>query len=156
MFNLIHFSDMKNLQFLIANLFLILTHMNCTPASSDNKEEKTFTLYQIGEVVKENDKTFIVVNEKYLDGMMDMEKFSELTVLYWFDQNDIAENRSILQVHPRDNKDNPMRGVFTTHAPVRPNLIAITKCKILSIKDNIIEVDEIDAFNHSPVIDIKS
>lgn len=130
--------------------------MNCAPTSSENNELKTFIVYQIGEVVKENDKTFIVVNEKYIDGMMGMENFSELTVLYWFDQNDTSEKRSILQVHPRGDNNNPMRGVFTTHSPVRPNLIAITRCKILSIKDNIIEIDEIDAFNHSPVIDIKS
>ena len=143
---------MKKLLFLITFLMLIITQMNCNQSSTKN----TFTLYQIGEIIKENDKTFIVLDKKYIDGMMGMEKFSELTVLYWFDQNDTPEKRSILQVHPRGDDENPMRGVFTTHAPVRPNLIAITRCKILSIKGNIIEIDDIDALNHSPVIDIKS
>ena len=126
--------------------------MNCNQLPA----EKTYTIYQIGEVLKENGKTYIVVNEKYLDAMMGMENLSELTILYWFDQNDTPEKRSILQVHPKGKNDNPMRGVFTTHAPVRPNLIAISRCKVISIKDNIIEIDEIDAYNHSPVIDIKS
>jgi tRNA (adenine37-N6)-methyltransferase len=49
-----------------------------------------------------------------------------------------------------------MRGVFATHSPMRPNLIAITKCKILSVKDNIIEIDKIDAFDKTAIIDLKN
>ena len=63
--------------------------------------------------------------------------------------------RSILQVYPRADKNNPLTGVFATHSPVRPNLIAISKCKIISVKENVIEVDDIDAFSDSPVIDLK-
>jgi tRNA (Thr-GGU) A37 N-methylase len=60
-----------------------------------------------------------------------------------------------MQVHPRKNKQNPLRGVFATHSPLRPNLIALSICKILSIKDTTIFIEKIDAFDGSPVIDIK-
>lgn len=81
---------------------------------------------------------------------------SHVTVIYWFDRNDTPEKRVVLQVHPQGNKANPMRGVFATHSPVRPNLIAISRCKILTVRDNVIEIDSIDAFPDTPVLDLKN
>jgi formylmethanofuran dehydrogenase subunit E len=40
-------------------------------------------------------------------------------------------------------------------SPMRPNLIALSLCKILSIKNNIITINKIDAFDGSPILDIK-
>ncbi|MFC1813236.1 TrmO family methyltransferase [Thermodesulfobacteriota bacterium] len=74
---------------------------------------------------------------------------------YWFHENDTPEKRRILQIHPRKDKNNPLTGVFGTHSPMRPNLIAISFCRKLSIQDNIIFIDQIDAFDGSPLIDIK-
>jgi tRNA (Thr-GGU) A37 N-methylase len=48
-----------------------------------------------------------------------------------------------------------LTGVFATHSPVRPNLVAITQCDIISVKGNVIEIKEIDAFDGSPVLDLK-
>jgi tRNA (Thr-GGU) A37 N-methylase len=76
-------------------------------------------------------------------------------VLDWFDRNDTPEQRSILKVHPRGNPANPLRGVFATRAPVRPNLIVLNRVRILSVKGNGIEIDGIDAFADTPVLDIK-
>ena len=76
-------------------------------------------------------------------------------MLYWFHENDDAENRHILRVHPRRNPKNPLTGVFATHAPVRPNLIAVSTCKIESIDGTRIRIDDIDARDGSPVVDIK-
>ena len=38
---------------------------------------------------------------------------------------------------------------------MRPNLIALSRCKILSVKENVIEIDQIDAFADTPVLDLK-
>ncbi len=35
------------------------------------------------------------------------------------------------------------------------NLIALSLCKIVSVKDNVVEVEKIDAFVGTPVLDIK-
>jgi len=48
-----------------------------------------------------------------------------------------------------------LTGVFATRSPFRPNLIGMTLCKIVSVKDNVIEIDGIDAFPGTPVLDIK-
>jgi len=37
----------------------------------------------------------------------------------------------------------------------RPNLIALSLCKIISVKDGIVHIDNIDALNNSPVFDLK-
>jgi tRNA-Thr(GGU) m(6)t(6)A37 methyltransferase TsaA len=122
----------------------------------DEEDPREFKVYPIGYVRKAEDTTTIVLDKKYEPGLLRMEKQSEIWVLWWFDRNDTPEKRSILQVHPRGNPANPLTGVFATHSPVRPNLIAMTRCKILSVKGNVIEIESIDAFPDTPVLDIKS
>jgi tRNA-Thr(GGU) m(6)t(6)A37 methyltransferase TsaA len=144
---------------IIVSLIIVLTGVVILCPNFKSKKDmkhRTFTLYQIGEITKDNGRTFITINEEYKAGLKGSEQFPELTVIYWFDQNDNPEKRTILQVHPRGNPENPIRGVFTTHSPFRPNLIAISRVKILSINENVIEIEEIDAYNHSPVLDLKN
>ena len=124
-------------------------------AKNEHDREQQFTLYPIGKVVREDGKTMIVLDEKYQSGLLGLEKHAHVTVVYWFDRNDTPARRAILQMHPQGRKDIPLTGVFATHSPVRPNLIAISKCNIISIKGNVIEIEEIDAFDDSPVLDLK-
>jgi tRNA (adenine37-N6)-methyltransferase len=49
-----------------------------------------------------------------------------------------------------------LTGVFVTRAVVRPDLIGLTLCKILSVKHNVVEVEKIDACEGTPVLDIKT
>ena len=97
----------------------------------------------------------IEVFADYTDALLGLDGFSHIMVLYWFDQNDSSEKRRVLQVHPRKDPRNPLTGVFATHSPQRPNLIGLTVCKIISINDGFIEIEDIDALDGSPVIDIK-
>ena len=125
-------------------------------AHGQQKARKQFTVYPIGWVRKAEGHTTLVVEEQFEPGLMGLEHCTHVWVLYWFDRNDIPAKRSILQVHPQGNKENPLRGVFATHSPVRPNLIAMSRCKILSVKGNVVEIEEIDALPDTPVLDIKS
>ncbi|MFO7553705.1 MAG: tRNA (N6-threonylcarbamoyladenosine(37)-N6)-methyltransferase TrmO [Desulfobacterales bacterium] len=114
-----------------------------------------FYIYPVGVIKKQSDEVRIEIYEKYRDALLGMDDFSHITVCYWFHENDTPEKRKTMQVHPRKNKQNPLRGVFATHSPLRPNLIAMSVCKILSIKDTTIFIEKIDALDGSPVIDIK-
>jgi len=127
------------------------------PSTTGNEQaaKTQFIVHPIGRVVKENDKTMIVLDEKYRPGLLGLEKHSHVHVVYWFDKNDTPEGRAVLQVHPRGDEQLPLTGVFATHSPFRPNLIAISKCSIISVHENVIEVEDIDAFDGSPVIDLK-
>ena len=114
-----------------------------------------FQIFPVGFIRKQDDNVFIEIDKKYNEALLGLEQFSHINVLYWFHENDTPENRSTLQVHPCKNKKNPLTGVFATHSPLRPNLIAMSLCKILSINETTIKIDKIDAFDGSPVIDIK-
>jgi len=114
-----------------------------------------FTVSPIGRVAKEKGKTQIVLDKRYQPGLLGLDGFSHVYVYWWFDRNDTAKKRAILQVHPKGNRANPLTGVFATRSPCRPNLIGMTLCKILSVKENVIAIDRIDAFTGTPVLDIK-
>lgn len=116
---------------------------------------RSFSIKPIGVVRKNDDGARIEIFDDYVDGLLGLEGFSHIFVFYWFDQNDTPEKRKTLQVHPRKDSRNPLTGVFATHSPLRPNLIALTRCKIVAIADHIIEIEDIDAHDGSPVIDIK-
>jgi tRNA-Thr(GGU) m(6)t(6)A37 methyltransferase TsaA len=115
----------------------------------------SFQIIPVGTVRKTDTAVRIEIFDDYSDALLGLDGFSHIVVLYWFDQNDTAAKRRVLQVHPRKEPRNPLTGVFATHSPQRPNLIGLTVCKILSIQGNSIEIEDIDALDGSPVIDLK-
>jgi tRNA-Thr(GGU) m(6)t(6)A37 methyltransferase TsaA len=117
--------------------------------------EGNYELVPIGIVRKTDDRTWIEVEDRYQDALLGLEGFSHIHVMYWFHENDTPKLRNTLQVHPRKNPANPLTGVFATHSPLRPNPIALTLCRILSIQGTTIDVEGLDARDGSPLIDIK-
>ena len=117
--------------------------------------QPVFTVRPIGWVRKADGRTTIEVGRAYEPALLGVADLHAIWVLYWFDRNDTPQQRSILQVHPRGNPENPVRGVFATRAPVRPNPIALSRVRVLSVRANVIEIDGIDAFPDTPVLDIK-
>ena len=115
----------------------------------------SFQIFPVGVVKKQEKSVAIEIYEKHKGGLLGLDQFSHIIVFSWFHKNDTPEKRRILQVHPRGNRSKPLTGVFASRSPMRPNLIAIATCKILSIDGNIIHIDEIDAFDGTPVINIK-
>lgn len=114
-----------------------------------------FMLRPIGHVKKAEGDTRLVIEEAYEPGLKGLGGFSHVWVFWWFDRNNRPEKRSTLQVHPRGDRRNPLTGVFATRAPVRPNPIALTLCRITSIEGNTVRVDTIGAFDGTPVLDLK-
>jgi tRNA-Thr(GGU) m(6)t(6)A37 methyltransferase TsaA len=124
-------------------------------AVCEKRNERSFKLYPVGEVIRKRESPTLQIYQNYRDALKGIDGFSHVFVLYWFDKNNTPEKRGILQVHPRGNKENPLTGVFACRAPVRPNLIALSLCKVLAVTHGIITVDRIDALDGSPILDIK-
>ena len=143
---------MKNFLYVLA---LGLVVFSSTSASAESAITPVFQVSPVGWVRKTDDRTIIEIDRRYESALLGVEDLEAIWVLYWFDRNDTPEQRAILQVHPRRNPDNPLRGVFATRAPVRPNLIALSRCRVISVRGNMIEIDAIDAFPDTPVLDIK-
>ena len=116
---------------------------------------QSFQIFHVGVVNKKDESTWIEIFEHYADALLGLEDFSHILVLFWFHENDTADRRNTLRVHPRKDERNPLTGVFGTHSPRRPNLIGLTRCKINSIEGRRIHIEDIDAFDGTPVIDIK-
>jgi tRNA-Thr(GGU) m(6)t(6)A37 methyltransferase TsaA len=87
--------------------------------------------------------------EEALDGLED---FSHIYVLFYLHEVDRPFKTKI---HPTGNPELPLVGAFATRTPNRPNPIAQSLVKLLSRKGNILTVEGLDAFDGSPVLDIK-
>ena len=57
--------------------------------------------------------------------------------------------------HPRSNPKWPQVGIFAQRGKARPNRFAATVCQLLSVQGLTLKVQGLDAFDGSPVLDIK-
>ena len=96
----------------------------------------------------------IIFREEYTEALEGIEEFSHLFVLFWLHEMS-DEDRKIMKVHPRGRVDMPLLGIFATRSPHRPNPIGLTRVKLLNVESNVITVQGLDAFNCTPVLDIK-
>jgi tRNA (adenine37-N6)-methyltransferase len=109
----------------------------------------------IGVVKRQGDRARIELRPELAPALDGLTGFSHVWVLYWFHGNDRPEERATLKVHPRRDPANPLTGVFATRAPVRPNLIGFSACRIMGVHRNVLEVEGLDALEGSPVLDLK-
>lgn len=76
---------------------------------------------------------------------------AKILILCWMDLAD----RERLLVHPRGDEMRPVRGVFATRSPHRPNPVSLHTVTLLEIRGNVLRVKGLDAIDGTPVIDIK-
>jgi tRNA-Thr(GGU) m(6)t(6)A37 methyltransferase TsaA len=133
----------------------ILTFLFILLFATAHEQNEQFILKRIGRVHKVEESTKLILEKEYEPALQGLEKNSHVWVFWWFDRNDTVEKRSILQVHPRGNPENPLTGVFACRSPFRPNLIALSLCRILSVENNVVELEKIDAFDETPILDLK-
>ena len=88
---------------------------------------------------------------KALDGV---EEFSHIFVIFWL-HNILNTGKTILKIHPRGRAELPLVGIFATRVPVRPNPIGLTLVELVKREGNVLWVKGLDAFNGTPVLDIK-
>jgi tRNA-Thr(GGU) m(6)t(6)A37 methyltransferase TsaA len=89
--------------------------------------------------------------EEALDGIED---FSHMFVIFWMHEIS-KEDRRTMKVHPRGRRDMPLIGAFATRTPHRPNPIGLTVVELLEVEGNVATVRGLDAFDGTPVLDIK-
>jgi tRNA (adenine37-N6)-methyltransferase len=95
-----------------------------------------------------------IVVDPTLEGALDsLELFSHVIILYWMDKS--TSQALETKIHPKHNPEFPLVGLFATRAPIRPNPIANTTVKLLEHRGNILKVQGLDAYDGTPVLDIK-
>ncbi len=91
----------------------------------------------------------VEVNPEFVEGLKDLDGFSHIILLYHFHQIDGYK----LIVTPF--LDTRQHGVFSTRAPRRPNAIGISIVELIDIKENVLEIKNVDILDGTPLIDIK-
>jgi tRNA-Thr(GGU) m(6)t(6)A37 methyltransferase TsaA len=86
---------------------------------------------------------------EFADGLMDIEGFSHLFVIWAFDR---SEGFSLQGGTPIDGQPH---GVFATRSPMRPNPIGLTVVELLGRDGTKLHVRGIDMLDGTPVLDIK-
>ncbi len=111
--------------------------------------------YSSGDEVPDNANiSKIVLNSDLEQALNGVESFSHLFILYWLHEIQ-RETEECLKTHPRGRKDMPLLGIFATRTPHRPNPIGLTLVELLKVDGNVLTVRGLDAFDGTPIIDIK-
>ena len=96
----------------------------------------------------------IILHEDLAEALEGIESFSHLFVIYWM--HEISdEERMTKKIHPRGRMDMPLVGIYATRTPHRRNPIGLTLVELLKVRGNILTVRGLDAFNGTPILDIK-
>jgi tRNA (adenine37-N6)-methyltransferase len=82
-------------------------------------------------------------------GLIDIEGFSHLIVLWVFDR---AGEFELTAAPPSDNRPH---GVFATRSPRRPNPIGLTVVELLHREGRVLRVRGVDMLDGTPILDIK-
>ena len=118
---------------------------------------KSLTLNPIGRIRVHDGRCFLALDARYAEGLLALEGFGHLCVLWWFDGCDDARSRSMLSENAPYANAPERIGTFATRSPQRPNPIALSIAGVMAINHERaeIEVDYIDAEDGSPLLDIK-
>ncbi|HET7155455.1 MAG TPA: tRNA (N6-threonylcarbamoyladenosine(37)-N6)-methyltransferase TrmO [Hyphomicrobiaceae bacterium] len=91
----------------------------------------------------------IEVDQRWAQGLKDVESCSHLVVLYWMDR---APRDIVLQV-PRHY--GVQRGTFSLRSPARPNPIAMSVVRLLKVEGAKLSVVGLDCLDGTPLLDLK-
>jgi tRNA-Thr(GGU) m(6)t(6)A37 methyltransferase TsaA len=93
----------------------------------------------------------ILVDPSFEDALEGVRAGDELLVLTWLHRAD----RTVLQVHPRDDATRPLTGVFATRSSDRPNPIGVHRVTVRAVAGLELVVGPLEAIDGTPVVDLK-
>jgi len=91
----------------------------------------------------------IEIRDDLAPGLADIEGFSHLYIIWFFDR---VEGADLIAYPPSDNRPH---GVFATRSPQRPNAIGLTVVELLRREGATLHVRGVDMLDRTPVLDIK-
>lgn len=86
---------------------------------------------------------------EYAEALSDLDGFERIWLLYWFDRTTDAKMKVVPFL------DSRARGLFATRAPCRPNPIGLSCVRLVRIEQNILEIEDADILDQTPLLDIK-
>ena len=106
---------------------------------------------------------WLEIEPQFAEALLGIEVGHELIVITWLHQ----ARRDVLKGHPRSDPNRPLTGVFYTRSPARPNPLGLHPVTVReidppshegygAISATRVKVGPIEAFDGTPVVDIKS
>jgi tRNA-Thr(GGU) m(6)t(6)A37 methyltransferase TsaA len=93
----------------------------------------------------------LIILPEFIEAIKDITIGSNILLLTWLHQAD----RSVVKCVTRNNYGAPLKGVFSTRSPDRPNPIGMHTVKVLGIDNDVIKVSALEVLDQTPLIDIK-
>ena len=93
----------------------------------------------------------IEISKEFEKGLYKLNSFNTIMVFFYLDQNNHYKEHSITPPWISEGSV----GVFASRSPDRPNPLGLSIVSLYSIENNILNISSIDAFNNTPVLDIK-
>jgi tRNA-Thr(GGU) m(6)t(6)A37 methyltransferase TsaA len=93
----------------------------------------------------------ILMDERYSEGLWKLNSFSYIILLFFLDR---VSDESLLIVSP-PWAEGVQTGLFASRSPNRPNPIGLSVVPLMEISGNVIYTGNIDAFDETPLLDIK-
>lgn len=87
---------------------------------------------------------------QYEMALEDLDGFSHVWLLFWFDRNEHWRPRVMPPRGPAKR-----RGVFATRSPHRPNPLGLTSVRLLKVEGLTLSVGPLDLLDGTPILDIK-
>jgi tRNA (adenine37-N6)-methyltransferase len=119
---------------------------------------KKIEIAAIGEVRADDARGYyaLEIGVPYREGLGGLPEFGRIQVLWWAHALDEHRMRATLSCELPYAKGT-RAGVFACRAEYRPNPIDLTSCGLLEVrqKEGIVVLDYIDAFDGTPILDIK-
>jgi tRNA-Thr(GGU) m(6)t(6)A37 methyltransferase TsaA len=91
----------------------------------------------------------VEVYPEFAEGLQDVEGLSHIILLYVFH----CSSSYTLRVKPF--LDDQWRGLFATRYPCRPNPIGLSVVRLLTRRDNVLEIEGVDVLDGTPLLDVK-
>ena len=123
----------------------------------EDRDQKTIEMRSIGFVRRtlpdenERDRSLvakIVIDQDLAPALDGIEEWSHIYVIFWLDR----------VAHPAEpelyHQDSSV-GIFAARSPIHPNPIGLTLVKLVKRKENVLWVTGLDAYDGTPVVDVK-
>ncbi|MGB3712862.1 MAG: tRNA (N6-threonylcarbamoyladenosine(37)-N6)-methyltransferase TrmO [Candidatus Promineifilaceae bacterium] len=95
----------------------------------------------------------IVLNNNLTKALDGIDEWSHIYVIYWLNRV-VPSEETLLHFHSAKPETPPL-GILATRAPIHPNPIGLTLVELTKREKNVIHVRGLDAYDGTPVLDIK-
>ena len=140
-------------------------HLRMTAESPRAPSREEYSLYPIGHIRSElrdlrhaprqgsegAPDAWLEVLPAFAGALKGLAAGDEIVVVTWLHRAD----RTVLEVHPRDDARNPLTGVFATRSSDRPNPLGLHRVTVRHVAGTRLRIGPIEAIDGTPVVDLK-